>query len=140
MASQLNPYLAFNGTARQALEFYASVFGGDLACNTFAEFGAADSPDADLIMHGVLATNAGYTIMAGDVTGSRTAGPTADVSVSISGDDADLLRGYWDKLAEGGTITMPMGKQVWGDEFGMCIDKFGVSWMVNISRPTPTAA
>lgn len=138
MVSRLNPYLSFNGNARQAMEFYASVFGGDLAFNTFAEFGAENSPDADLIMHGILETNAGYTIMAGDVTRDMDYRPMAGVSVSLSGDDADLLRGYWDKLAAGRTITMPMQKQVWGDEFGMCVDQFGVSWMVNISQPAET--
>ena len=67
MSSRLNPYLTFNGNARQAMEFYASVFGGKLAVNTFAEFGTTDSPNADRIMHAVLETGAGYTIMAGDV-------------------------------------------------------------------------
>ena len=133
MTSRLNPYLMFNGNARQAMEFYASVFGGNLAFNTFAEFGAQDSPDADLIMHGILETNIGYTIMAGDVTSDKDHQPMAGVSVSLSGDDADLLRGYWGKLSAGGTITMPIQKQVWGDEFGMCVDNFGVSWMVLVA-------
>jgi PhnB protein len=139
MVSRLNPYLSFNGNARQAMEFYASVFGGRLAFNTFAEFGAEDSSDADLIMHGVLETDAGYTIMAGDVTDDKGYRPMAGVSVSLSGDDADLLRGYWERLSAGGSISMPMQKQVWGDEFGMCVDKFGVSWMVNISQPVEAA-
>jgi PhnB protein len=134
MVSRLNPYLSFNGTARQAMEFYAGVFGGKLAFNTFAEFGS-DSPDADLIMHGVLETDAGYTIMAGDVTGDQRYEPMAGISVSLSGDDAGLLRGYWDRLAGGGTVTMPLQQQIWGDEFGMCVDAFGVSWMVNITGP-----
>ena len=77
MASQLNPYLNFNGTARQALEFYHSVFGGDLALTTFGEFGAAGSPDADRIMHGMLTTDAGYTIMAADVTSGMEYRPVA---------------------------------------------------------------
>ena len=102
MVSRLNPYLTFKGTARQAMEFYASVFGGNLAVNTFAEFGAADSPDADLIMHAALETDAGYTIMASDVPGDLDYQPMGGVSVSPSGDDADLLRGYWDKLSAGG--------------------------------------
>lgn len=135
MVSRLNPYLTFNGDARPAMEFYASVFGGNLAVNTFAEFGTEGSPDADRIMHGVLKTDAGYTIMAGDVTGDMDYQPMAGVSVSLSGDDADLLHGYWEKLSASGTITTPMQKQVWGDEFGMCVDKFGVSWIVNISQP-----
>ena len=136
MASRLNPYLNFGGTARQAMDFYAGVFGGNLAFNTFSEFGAEDSPDADLIMHGVLETDAGYTIMASDVPSDRDYRPMAGVSLSLSGDDADLLRGYWDKLSAGGTITMPLEKQAWGDEFGMCVDQFGVPWMINISQPT----
>jgi PhnB protein len=135
MSSRLNPYLAFNGKARPAMEFYAQVFGGDLALNTYAEFGDKDSPDADRVMHSVLETDAGYTIMAGDVTSGQQYQPMAGCSVSLSGDEAGLLRGYWDKLSAGGTVTMPLEKQVWGDEFGMCVDEFGVQWMVNISQP-----
>ena len=135
MGSQLNPYLNFNGNARQALEFYASVFGGNLSLNTFAEYGATDSPDADRIMHGMLETDAGYTIMGADVTSDMEYHPMAGFSVSLSGDDADALRGCWEKLSASGTATMPLQKQVWGDEFGMCVDEFGVSWLVNISQP-----
>jgi PhnB protein len=135
MASRLNPYLNFNGNARQALEFYTSVFGGNLNLNTFADLGAQGTPDADKIMHGQLETDAGYTIMAADVPSTMQYEPMAGCSVSLSGDDADALRGYWQKLAEGGTTTMPMEKQSWGDEFGMCVDKFGVPWLVNISQP-----
>ena len=138
MSTRLNPYLAFNGNARQAMEFYAGVFGGRLAFNTFTEFGTEDSPDADRIMHGILETDAGYTIMAGDVTGDMQYRPMAGCSVSLSGDDSDLLRGYWEKLSASGTTTMPLQKQVWGDEFGMCVDKFGVAWMVNISQSAET--
>ena len=135
MASRLNPYLNFNGNARQALEFYASVFGGDLNLNTFADLGAKGTPDADKIMHGQLESDAGYTIMAADIPSDMQYEPMAGCSVSLSGDDADALRGYWQKLSEGGTTTMPMEKQSWGDEFGMCVDKFGVPWLVNISQP-----
>jgi PhnB protein len=135
MSSQLNPYLNFNGNARQAMEFYADVFGGQLTVNTFADYGAKDSPDADRIMHALLETDAGYTLMAADVTSEMSYQPPAGFAVSLSGDDGGALRSYWEKLAAGGTTTMPMAKQVWGDEFGMCTDKFGVSWLVNISQP-----
>jgi PhnB protein len=135
MASQLNPYLNFNGNARQALEFYQSVFGGDLNVNTFGQMGAADSPDADKIMHGQLETGAGYTIMAADVPSHMEFQPLAGASVSLSGDDGDALRGYWQKLSAAGTVSVPLEKQMWGDEFGMCTDQFGVPWMVNISQP-----
>ena len=82
MASRLNPYLNFNGSARQALDFYRSVFGGNLTLSTFAEFGMADAPDADKIMHGQLETDAGYTIMAADVPGHMEYKPAAGFSVS----------------------------------------------------------
>jgi PhnB protein len=135
MASQLNPYLNFNGNARQALEFYASVFGGTPTFSTFADLGMADSPDAGRIMHGVLETDLGFTLMAADITSDMAYQPVAGISVSVSGDDSDILRGYWDELSSGGTTTMPLQKQAWGDEFGMCADKFGVPWLVNISQP-----
>jgi PhnB protein len=134
MSSQLNPYLNFNGNARQALEFYASAFGGELVLNTFAQYGAADGPDASRIMHGMLETDAGYTIMAADVTSDMEYHPPAGFSMSLSGDDGDSLRGYFDQLAASGAVTMPLQKQVWGDEFGMCVDGFGVSWLVNIAQ------
>jgi len=137
MTSRLNPYLNFNGNARQALEFYTGVFGGNLTLSTFADFGAAaaGSADAGRIMHGQLETTAGYTLMAADVTSEMPYQPPAGFSVSLSGDDGEALHGYWDKLCAGGTVTMPMQKQVWGDEFGMCVDQFGVSWLVNIGQP-----
>jgi len=135
MTSRLNPYLNFNGNARQAIEFYASVFGREAAFSTFADFGAKDSPDADRIMHGQLETEAGYTIMAADVTSDMEYHPVAGCSISLSGDDAGALRGYWEKLSASGTTTMPMQKQAWGDEFGMCVDGYGVPWLINISQP-----
>ena len=135
MASRLNPYLNFNGNARQVLEFYRGVFGGELTLSTFGDLGAADVSDAAKIMHGQLETDAGYTIMAADVPSHMEYQPAVGFAVSLSGDDGDALRGYFAKLAEGGTLDMALEKQVWGDEFGMCTDKFGTSWLVNISQP-----
>jgi PhnB protein len=136
MSSRLNPYLNFNGNARQALEFYRSVFGGTLNISTFADFGGQDSPDADKVMHGQLDTDAGYTVMAADHTANMGDyhAPTG-FGVSLSGDDGDALRGYWDKLSAAGNTTMPMQKQAWGDEFGIVVDQFGITWLVNISQP-----
>jgi PhnB protein len=132
MASQLNPYLNFNGNARQAMEFYRGVFGGELTVTTFAQMGDG-SPDAELIMHAYLQTPAGYGIMGADVPGGMEYNPISGASVSISGDDAEALRGYWDQLSASGIVTMPLERQAWGDEFGMCTDQFGVPWMVNIA-------
>jgi PhnB protein len=128
MASRLNPYVSFDGTARQAMEFYRDVFGGDLRTNTFGEFGQSDSPDADKVMHSQL------TLMASDTPTGMQRNPGDTITISLSGDDADALRGYWEKLSGGGNVTMPLEKQMWGDEFGMCVDKFGVPWMVNITQ------
>lgn len=135
MASRLNPYLNFNGNARQALEFYASVLGGTLNLSTFADFGDKDSPIADKIMHGQLETEAGYTIMAADAPPGMESPGFHGFGVSLSGDDGDALRGYFEKLSAGGSVTMPMQKQAWGDEFGMVTDQFGVPWLVNVSQP-----
>jgi PhnB protein len=130
MASRLNPYLNFPGKAREAMEFYRSVFGGNLEINTFAEYGGAPEgmPD-DGVMHAMLTTDSGFVIMASD-GGGEPSGQSA-ITMSLSGTD-DALRDYWQKLSDGGTVTMPFEKQMWGDEFGMCVDKFGVPWMVDI--------
>lgn len=133
MASRLNPYINFAGNTREALEFYEQVFGGTLTVATFADYGAGDADHADKIMHGMLETERGFTIMAADVPPGMEHQPGNNFSVSLSGDDAAELRGYWEKLTDGGTITMPLAKQVWGDEFGMCVDRFGITWLVNIA-------
>src|SRR6266568_6537901 len=99
MASLLNPYINFDGNARQALEFYASVFGGTLNVNTFADFSAGDASDADKIMHGQLETGAGYTIMAADTPSEMEYQGLHGFGVSLSGDDDNLLRGYFEQLS-----------------------------------------
>ena len=135
MASVLNPYLNFNGNARQAMEFYRDVFGGELTLSTFGELGAAEGADADKIMHGQLQTDSGYTLMGSDVPSHmQPYQPPAAFAVSISGDDP-ILRDYFEKLSAGGAVTMPLAKQAWGDEFGMLTDQFGIPWMVNIGQP-----
>ena len=139
MSSRLNPYITFNGNARAALEFYEEVFGGTLTVNTFGEFGAGDDPGADKIMHGQLDTANGYTLMGSDTPPGMEFSPGNTMTVSLSGDDAGELRGYWEKLSATGTVTMPLEVQMWGDEFGMCVDQFGVPWMVNITQPAATA-
>lgn len=131
----LNPYLMFRGQAREAMEFYASVFGGEPTLSTYSEFQAPDiSPEeADLIMHGQLTTPSGFTLMAGDAPASMPGEPGSSITISLSGSENDELRGYWDGLAAGGEVTLPLEQAPWGDSFGQLVDKFGTSWMVNIS-------
>jgi PhnB protein len=136
MPSVLNPYISFRDNARQALEFYKDVFGGNLSVNTFGEYGDPDQPGADGVMHGQLETDSGFTLMASDTPpGMEFGSGGGNISISLSGDDEQELRGYWDKLSEGGTVTMPFEKQMWGDLFGMCTDKFGVPWLVDAVQP-----
>ena len=135
MPSRLNPYLSFAGDAREAMEFYQRIFGGELTVSTFGEFGADDSPIADKVMHAQLETPSGFTLMASDTPPGREHNPGDNITVSLSGDDSDDLRGYWEQLSGGGTVLMPLEKQIWGDEFGQCTDQFGIPWMVNIGAP-----
>ena len=135
MASRLNPYISFTDNARQAMEFYKGVFGGNLTLNTFGEFGAEEgAPESDKIMHGQLETDRGFTLMAADTPPGMEHKPGDNISLSLSGDDADVLRDYWSKLSAGGTVSVPLEKQMWGDEFGSCVDQFGINWMVNITQ------
>jgi PhnB protein len=134
MVTRLNPYISFTDNARQAMEFYKTVFGGTLTLNTFGEVGAPDSPEAAKIMHGMLETDSGYTLMGADTPDAMEHTPGNNITVSLSGDNGQELRGYWAKLAEGGTVTVALEKQMWGDEFGTCVDQFGTGWMVNITQ------
>ncbi|WNZ09984.1 VOC family protein [Streptomyces sp. 11x1] len=135
MVSRLNPYLSFDGDARQAMEFYKEVFGGELTLHTFGNFGQPGAPESDKIMHGMLEAPNGFTLMGADTPPGMEYQPGGGFSVSLSGDDDTELRGYWEKLSEGGSVSVPLDKQMWGDVFGMCTDRFGVPWMVNISEP-----
>lgn len=133
MSTRLNPYIGFRDNARQALEFYQSVFGGELQLSTFADLGLAEDPaEAGKIMHGQLETPNDLILMAADTPNSMEYTPGGSISVSLSGEDEAELSGYWDKLAGSGQVTVPLEKAPWGDTFGMCVDGFGVAWMVNI--------
>lgn len=132
MPSTLNPYIQFKDTARAALELYRKAFGGELTLMTFAQMGVEGS-EADKVMHGQLVTEAGYTLMASDTPEEMEHTPGGNVSISVSGDDAENLRRAYDVLAEQGEVTMPLAVQQWGAEFGMVKDAYGVNWMFNIN-------
>ena len=129
----LNPYLGFRDNAQEAMTFYQSVFGGELTMSTFAEYHASEDPaEQEKIMHAQLRTDAGMVLMGADTPNSMDYTPGNNFSVSLSGSNEAELRGYFDKLAEGGTIAMPLERTPWGDIFGMCKDRFGVDWLVNV--------
>lgn len=134
MSVKLNPYLSFKDNAAQAMKFYESVFGGKLNMSTFKESGMSSGPaDENLVMHSQLDTDDGITLMASDTPQGMEYRPGTNVSISLSGNDEAKLRDYWEKLSKDGKTMMPLEKAPWGDTFGMCTDKFGIHWLVNIS-------
>ena len=136
MPARLNPYLTFQGQAREAMEFYRDVLGGELTLTTFSEGGIPHEPgDADKVMHGQLETDGGFVLMGADAAAGIPAQPMSGVQISLSGDaatDAELS-GYFERLAERGTVVEPLVTAPWGDKFGMVTDPYGVLWMVNIA-------
>ena len=136
MAISLNPYLGFRGNAREAIEFYHSVFGGDLRLSTFKEFHASEDPaEDDLVMHAQLTAPDGLMLMASDTPNRMPYNPGDNYSVSLSGgpEDDGRLREYWARLGEGGQELAPLEVASWGDAFGMLKDRFGTTWLVNIA-------
>ena len=139
MAVRLNPYLNFRESAEEAMDFYQSVFGGELTRMTFGDLPMGTDPaEAHKVMHSMLETEDGLTLMAADTPNYMEYNPGTSHSVSLSGDDEARLRGYWDKLSAAGTIVAPLNEAPWGDTFGMCVDQFGISWLVNIAGTPPT--
>ncbi len=133
MAVQLNPYLHVSGNAREAMEFYRSVFGGELEVMTFGDLGGGGGqyPD-DGVMHAQLRTEHGLVIMASDGLDPSASG-AGTVSLSLSGDESETMTRWFEALAGGGKVEVPLDQQVWGDVFGQVTDRFGMRWLVNIA-------
>lgn len=131
----LSPYIFFDGQAKDAMEFYKDVFGGELTMQKMSEvpkeaMEAAINKDPNRLMHASLTGD--VNIMASD--SARASKKAAKIELSLSGDDESKLKGIFDKLGKDGKVGMPLEKQFWGDTFGMLTDKFGVDWMVNITN------
>ncbi len=136
MKTELNPYFSFKDNAREAMEFYKSVFGGKLTLSTFRDFHASQNPaDDEKIMHSVLEAEGGFRFMASDTSSGMDYRPDSNGRVALSGENEGELTSYFTKLSAGGVVTQPLVKAAWGDSFGMCKDKFGILWMVNIAAP-----
>lgn len=134
----LDAYLFFTGNCRQAMEFYHSIFGGDLKIQTNGEVPGEQTEEmkakADNVMHAQLSGGL-IDLMGSD--GTRTEPyDVSNISLSLSGTDHQQLEEIFNKLAEGGKVVAPLKKEFWGDTFGMVTDKFGTDWMVNISAPS----
>ena len=135
MQSKLNPYIEFSGSARQAMTYYQTVFGGKLSMQTYKDFQVSKNPaDDDKIMHAELIAENGITLMGADSM-DEAQSPKSNISISLSGDQQTELTGYYNQLSAGGTIIEPLAQAPWGDQFGMCVDRFGIKWMFNIAGP-----
>ena len=150
MSVQAVTHLNFRGDARQALEFYHVVFGGDLMIATYADFGALkETPNAEKVVWGQVAADSGFRVMAYDVPAAehspqaskpatrREHGVTITEEpffISLRGESADELSALWEKLAEGATVIEPLVPAPWAPLFGMLTDRFGVTWVVDVVR------
>jgi PhnB protein len=129
----LNPYLSFRTEARQAMEYYQSVLGGDLDISVFGDFPdmVQDPSQRELVMHAQLNTPDGLVLMASDTPDGMTYEKPQGISVSLSGNTQERTQEVWDRLSEGATITMPLDTPPWGGTFGMLVDRFGIAWMLH---------
>lgn len=149
MPVQTTTHLNFRGDARQALEFYQSVFGGHLVVNTYADFGMpAEIPGSDKVVFGLVAAENGFRLMGYDIPGQTEGGIAGGGStrrennttitdqalfVSISSPTLDEMQAYWDALAVDATIVEPFAASAWSAGFGMLTDRFDVTWSVSVA-------
>ena len=134
MSTVLNPYINFRGNAREAMAFYREALGGDLEVATFGQFQAAQDPsENDLVMHAKLTTATGLVLMGSDRPERMPYTQGDNISISLGGDERAELQGYWDGLAAKSTVLQPLTASSWGDSFGMLVDPYGITWLVNIA-------
>lgn len=134
MTIKTTTHLNFRGQARSALEFYQTVFGGQLAAISYADAHAVQGPDeADQIMWGQVAADNGFRIMAYDVP-SRLSWNAGEIPVfvSVRGDTADEITRYWEKLSVGAAVVAPLAPAGWSPLYGMLKDRFGVTWVLDV--------
>ena len=136
---QLNTYLTFNGNCREAFDFYRNVFGGEFsAFQTFGE-GPPDMdmevPEAiaDHVMHVSLPIGESTLMGSDNGPGQPDVTMGGNFSVSVSPDSREACDALFAKMADGGSVEMPLAEMFWGDYFGIFRDRFGVSWMFNYS-------
>ncbi|MBZ9750785.1 VOC family protein [Deinococcus sp. HMF7604] len=128
---QLQPYLGFNGNCQKAMTFYQACLGGDLDLMTVAASPVAAQLPPEMqnhVLHGRLVSG-DLTLLASDMT--QDTGRTQSVSLMLQCDSAEQARAAFEKLAEGGTVTQPLGPSFWGSTFGHLTDQYGIHWLLN---------
>ena len=149
MSIQTTTHLNFRGDARQAMEFYQSVFGGHLVIKTYADFGMpAHAPGSDKVVFGLIATESGFRLMGYDIPGQTTGGIASSGStrrvngvtvtdqalfVSISADTLEEIQSHWNLLFVDATVVEPLAASEWSAGFGMLTDRFGVTWTASVN-------
>lgn len=146
MSVSATTHLNFHGNAREALDFYASAFGGQSTISTYGDFGMpAGLPDSDKVVFGLVFAPSGFSVMAYDVPGTDSPRPVGSTRrengttitdepffIALRGETLDEVSGHWDALAEGATIVEPLAASAWSAGFGMLTDRFGVTWAVSV--------
>ena len=128
-------HLNFRGDARAALEFYQSVFDGDLRIVTYGDMGNVQEPDeADRVVWGQVTSSSGVSVMAFDVP-ARLPWTRGEHSfyMSLRGNDTAEISGYWDKLAVNATTVQPLSSSQWASLYGMLLDQFGIAGVVDVA-------
>jgi PhnB protein len=149
MSIRTTTHLNFRGDARAALEFYQSVFGGDITIATYGDFGMPkEIPGAENVVFGQVETAEGFRVMGYDIPG-QTGGTIAAAGsthrengttvtdqpffVSVRGETLDEVQAYWAALSVGATIVEPLAASAWSPGFGMLTDSFGVTWILDVA-------
>ncbi len=129
---ELRPYLHFNGNAEEVLNFYKDALGGEIIMiNRYGDSPMkGDQSLNDKIIHSRLKFDDNI-IMISDSFNGQLADTNGNIQLSLEVGEENRIEEVFNKLAEGGNITMPLAKQFWGATFGMLRDKFGVNWMLN---------
>ncbi|MFF1292788.1 MULTISPECIES: VOC family protein [unclassified Streptomyces] len=137
MSVTTTTHLNFRGTAREALDFYRSVFGGHTVAVTYKDAGAVrNESEADWVMWGEVADADGFRVMAYDVPSQLPWDQGENpFFVSVRGDDSDEISALWGRLAEGSTIVRPLEPAQWAPLYGMLTDRFGVTWVLDVTAP-----
>jgi PhnB protein len=149
MSITTTTHLNFRGDARAALEFYATVFGGQVTIATYGDFGMPkDAPGADNVVFGQVETQDGFRVMGYDIPGQSGGSASAAGStrrengvtvtdqpffVSVRGETLDEVEAYWQKLSVGASIVEPLAASAWSPGFGMLTDGFGVTWILDVA-------
>ncbi|MFD3607114.1 VOC family protein [Streptomyces atroolivaceus] len=137
MAFKTTTHLNFRGTAREALDFYQSVFGGRNVAVTYKDADAVqDESEADWVMWGEVAGDNGFHVMAYDVP-SRLPWNQGEnpFFVSVRGETAEEISALWGKLAEGSAVVRPLEPAQWAPLYGMLTDRFGITWVLDVAAP-----